>query len=155
MSDVCNFSDLENDLGYLIWKILKIWQRGKHKIVDEYGITASQLEVLGATFRRSESSHEITQIILSQDTDIDPMTISTILRNLEKKKLIKRQESKVDTRARIVELTEEGRSLFLRAMAKVKEEQDVLFKNIDRKALTTQLKLFLDELHKLKGKYSE
>lgn len=138
----------QDNIGYLIWKILKFWQRGKHKIIDEFGITGSQLEVMGAIYQKERDHNEVTQILLSQETDIDPMTISTILRNLQKKGLIIRQESKIDTRARVVKFTKEGNDLFEKAIAKVQQKEESLFKNIDQQALRNQLQILLDVLNK-------
>lgn len=77
------------------------------------------------------------------------MTVSTILRNLQKKGLVTRKESSIDTRARVVELTDEGRELFERAITKVKEAQDGLFENIDVETMKDQLKILLNELTRL------
>lgn len=149
-----NSSRLENpneDIGYLIWRVSKYWQRGKHKILDEFGLTTSQLELLGAIYHMSSHNIEATQIILSQETDIDPMTTSTTLRNLERKGLIRRYESTTDTRARIVKLTDTGKDLFERAVVKLKNEQNKLFSNMDLNLneLKTQLSLLLKELDKI------
>lgn len=144
MIETCEHNE---DIGYLIWKIIKFWQRGKHRILDEYGITASQMEVMAAIYKRKYDHAEITQILLSQDTDIDPMTISTIIRNLQKKDLITRKESVTDTRARVVDLTESGNKLLQKAMDKVKKEHDYLFRNVDQEILRTQLRILLDELN--------
>lgn len=115
----CNkLEDSNDDIGYLIWKVSKYWQRGKLRLLGEFGLTGSQLELLGAIYHMSRENTEATQIILSQETGIDPMTTSTILRNLQKKGLISRRESATDTRARIVEVTKSGSELFERAIAK-------------------------------------
>lgn len=140
------------DIGYLIWRIYKIWQRGKLKILDEFNLTGPQLELLGAVYHMSELNTEITQIVLSQVTDIDPMTTSTILRNLEKKGLIERKESKTDTRARLVEITKEGADIFSIAIFKVKNAQKTLMKNIDEQSLKTQLQNLLKEIEQLEKK---
>lgn len=146
----CNkLGNPNEDVGYLIWRVTKYWQRGKHKLLDEFGLTSSQMELLGAIYHMSCEKREATQIILSQETDIDPMTTSTILRNLEKKELISRRESTTDTRARIVEVTEAGAELFCKAVVKVKEGQDTLFENIDKDALKAQLQLLLKEMDRL------
>lgn len=131
------------DVGYLIWRVSKYWQRGKHKILDEFGLTTSQMELLGAIYHMSIQQIEATQIILSQETEIDPMTTSTILRNLERKGLISRRESTTDTRARIVEATEAGNDLFTKAIIKVKKEQARLFENMDTSILKDQLSILL------------
>jgi len=146
--DTCKIADPQDDIGYLIWQILKFWQRGKHRILDEFGITASQLEVMGAIYHRGEEDREVTQVLLSQDTNIDPMTVSTILRNLQKKGLIDRTESKTDTRARSVKITKQGNELFVKAIVRVKEEQEYLFRNIEKEALKKQLQILLAELNK-------
>lgn len=140
----------QDDIGYLLWCIIKTWQRGKHKILDEYGVTASQLEVMGAIFGLNQDQKEITQVLLSQETNIDPMTISTILRNLQKKGLVDRTESPTDTRARLVEFTDKGKNLFIKALTRVQEEQKTLFKEIDEDALKKQLRILLDTLLKNK-----
>lgn len=137
------------DVGYLIWRVSKYWQRGKHKILDEFGLTTSQMELLGAIYHMSIQQIEATQIILSQETEIDPMTTSTILRNLERIGLISRRESTTDTRARIVEATEAGNDLFTKAIIKVKKEQARLFENMDTSILKDQLSILLKEMDRL------
>lgn len=149
MADCFKLKNPEEDLGYLIWRITKYWQRGKHRMLDEFGLTGSQTEILGAIYHLSQQENEVTQIILSQETEIDPMTVSTILRNLQKKGLVTRKESSIDTRARVVELTDEGRELFERTITKVKEAQDGLFENIDVETMKDQLKILLNELTRL------
>ena len=141
--------DPGEDLGFLIWQIMKIWQRGKHRVLDEFGLTGSQMEVLSAAYHLSEAGQEVTQIAISNMTSVDPMTTSTILRNLQKKKLINRKLSETDTRARIVEITEEGNDLFSKAITKVKEATDILLKEIDENALKEQLRILLNVLTKL------
>lgn len=150
MDAECILEDPTNDIGYLIWKISKFWQRGKHRSLDEFSLTGPQLEMLGGIYHMTKNKIKVTQIILSQEMDVDPMTTSTILRNLEKKGLISRKESETDTRARIVELTEEGTQTFLTAIAKVKSIQNQLFENIDKEALRTQLQILLQEMDKIK-----
>lgn len=144
----CEEGDPKEDIGYLIWQITKFWQRGKHKALDEFGLTTSQMEMLGAIFHLTKEDKEITQILLSQETHIDPMTTSTILRNLQKKGLIERKESEIDTRARVVELTSEGELLFDRAITKVKKIYERLFENIDVVSLRQHLEILLKQLNK-------
>lgn len=150
MTEVTKCADKE-DIGYLIWKVTKFWQRGKLRVLDEYGITVSQMEILGAVFKREKYGEgEITQIVLSQDTAIDPMTVSTILRNLQKKGLIIRNESKTDTRARVVQLTGAGEDLLNKAVKKLKKEHEHVFRNVDKDVLRKQLQILLDELNRSK-----
>ena len=134
------------DIGYLIWRVIKLWQRGRFRVIDEFGLTVPQMEVLGAVYHLSFNEEDTTQVLLSQETGIDPMTTSTILRNLQKKSLVTRTESKVDTRARIVEITEEGKELLLKAIDKVESIQDEIYGGIDKKSLISQLQVLLKQL---------
>ncbi len=149
MKKDCEIGDPYNDLGFLIWQIMKSWQRGKHKLLDEFDLTGSQMEVLSAVYHLGQTEQEVTQIAISNVTNVDPMTTSTILRNLHKKKLIDRKASKIDTRARIVEITDEGVDLFLRAINKVHQSTDALLEHMDGNALKAQLRSLLDVLNKL------
>jgi len=149
-----NYNQLESldDIDSLIWKIFKSRQRVTQKLLEEFGLTGSQLELLGAIYHLSKREIEVTQILLSQKTGIDPMTTSTILRNLQKKGLINRHESTTDTRARIVEVTDSGSKLFEKAVIKIKEGRAFLFKNIDCEALKIQLQTLLQEIDRLSRK---
>ena len=128
MVDYCKIEDpFGDDLGLTIRKVLKLWQRITQKCLDEFGLTSSQTELLGAIIHLNMNNIEVTQIALSQETNIDPMTTSTILRNMQKKGFITRKESKTDTRARIVEITDEGYSTFIKAIANIKNLYDKMF----------------------------
>lgn len=133
----------EDNIGYLLWRITKIWQRERQRALDEFNTTTSQLELLGCIMHLEQiDQKEVTQILLSQEAGIDPMTTSTILRNLEKKGMVIRTPSKIDTRARIVNITEEGIDLFTRSITKLKKEHEALLKDID----TSSMKLLLQKI---------
>ena len=150
MKENDNQSENFDEIEYLIWTIFKYLQRAKHKLLEEYGITTSQLELLGAIYHISRHDIEVTQILLSQKTGIDPMTTSTILRTLQKKGLINRHESKTDTRARIVEVTDAGSELFEKATVKIKEGRALFLKKIDCEALKNQLQILLQAMNHIK-----
>lgn len=141
--------DTHDNIGYLIWRIYKYWQKMQQKVLDEFDLTGSQMELLGAISYAKANEIETTQIVLSQETEIDPMTTSTLLRNMEKKGLISRRESETDTRARIVELTDEGLDIFTRAVSKVKKENKKILVNVDTSILKNQLRLLLQDIEKL------
>lgn len=134
------------DINYLIWQIMKIWLRGKQRLLDEFGLTASQMEILSSIFHLSQVEKDVTQILISTTAHIDPMTTSTILRNLQKKKLITRKSSKTDTRAYSVEITEEGKKLFFSAGKKIHESTETIFNQLDKEALKHQLEVLLKVL---------
>lgn len=141
----------ENSIGYLLWRITKLWQREFQRILDGYNSSISQLELLGCIchLNEDEEQNEVTQIQLSQLTDIDPMTTSTILRNLEKKGLVIRKQAKSDTRARSIHITEEGEQLCCSALDKVQMMQAKLLSQIDNDSLVSELQKLLHALENI------
>lgn len=59
------------------------------------------------------------------------MTVPTIIRNLEKAKLLFRQESSVDTRAKPIMFTEEGRIVLSKALPLVEGIDNAFFDNLE------------------------
>lgn len=133
----------------LIGHVFKLWMKTKKQILDEFGLTGSQYEVLSAIYYLSNYRKEIIQIDLSEETGIDPMTISTILRNLEKNNIITRIRGTVNTRVIYIELTEKGNSLYNTASSKMSTCCNNIYRNIDEKNLTSQLLVLSNELNKL------
>lgn len=128
-----------SNVDALLSYILKLWARGKKQILDEFGLTLPQYEVLSALSSLRNHQKDIIQTDLSKETRIDPMNISTILRNLQKNNLITRMRGTRDTRAMYIELTESGKSVYQRAAAKMSSSYSKLYSNIDEKNLTIQL----------------
>lgn len=133
----------------LIGHVFKLWLRTKKQILDEFNLTGSQYEILSAIYNLGNYKKEIIQINLSEETGIDPMTVSTILRNLEKNNMITRARGTVNTRVIYVELTDAGKSLYAMASGKMLLCCNNLYRNIDEKNLTSQLLVLSNELNKL------
>lgn len=135
----------ESNINYLLWRITKLWQREFQKVLDGYNSSISQLELLACILHlnRDEHQEEVTQIQLSQLTDIDPMTTSTILRNLEKKGLVIRKQAISDTRARSIHITEEGKELCCAALGRVEAIQSDLLSQIDGNSIIGELQKLL------------
>jgi len=126
-------------MDILIWRVIKQLIKRKKYIVDKSGLTSSQFDILSAINYLSGSQSEVIQIELSDKTDIDPMTTSTILRNLEKKGLITRHRNEANTRTVIVELTDEGLYILKEAYSQLKRSSTKIYKEIDKSLLTIQL----------------
>lgn len=142
--------DPYEDLGFLFWQIMKAWQRAKHRLLDEFSLTPSQMEVLSAIYHlQTEQEEEVSQIAISNLTNIDPMTTSAVIKKLENKKLINRKASTLDTRVRIVNLTDEGQDLLIRAIKKVKCSTNHVFDVVDKDILKNEFKILLDVLNKI------
>jgi len=133
----------------LIGHVFKLWMRTKKQILDEFGLTGSQYEIMSAIYYLGNRNKEIIQIDLADQTGIDPMTVSTILRNLEKNNIITRVRGTVNTRVIYVQLTEKGIALYNIASSKMSLCCNNIYRNIDEKNLTSQLLVLSNELNKL------
>lgn len=119
----------EESSGFLLWQVTNLWQREIKKALEQYGLTHSQFVLLASIHWLTLHKQEITQVVLSNHTKIDPMTTSTVLRTLQQRGLLQRQEHLTDTRAKTVGLTEEGKIIIKKAVKTV-ENFDIKFFSI-------------------------
>lgn len=114
-----SFENADDSPGFLLWQVTNLWQREIRKALERYGLTHSQYVIMASIHWLTLHGKEVTQILLSSHTKIDPMTTSTVLRTLQSKGLLQRQEHSTDTRAKTVVLTENGRSIIKQAVKTV------------------------------------
>lgn len=134
----------EVSIGFLLWKVSNSWQRQIKKALKPFNLTHSQFVILTNIYWLTTQKIEITQIKLSQVTQIDPMTTSTIIKNLIQRNLITRREHSTDTRAKLIDITNKGMTLIIPAI-KIVEDFDKSFFKI----LETQSENFNCNLTKL------
>ncbi|WP_143309008.1 MarR family winged helix-turn-helix transcriptional regulator [Chitinophaga vietnamensis] len=118
---IFSVDNADESSGFLLWQVTSLWQRGIRKALEKYDITHSQFVLLASAFWLSTQDQPVTQVLLSSHSKIDPMTTSTVLRNLQSKGLLKRKEHATDTRAKTVALTEEGKALVKQAVKTVEQ----------------------------------
>lgn len=106
----------EDSPGFLLWQVTNLWQRQIKKALEKYDLTHSQFVLLASIHWLTLQKQDVTQILLSSHTKIDPMTTSTVLRTLQAKGLLQRQEHLTDTRAKTVALTESGKKIIKEAV---------------------------------------
>lgn len=109
----------DDSSGFLLWQVTNLWQREIRKALEPFDLTHSQFVLLASIHWLTLQNQEVTQIVLSGHTKIDPMTTSTVLRAMQKKGLLNRQEHLTDSRAKTVALTPVGKELVLQAVVAV------------------------------------
>ena len=117
----------EDSSGFLLWQVTNLWQREIRKALEPFDLTHSQFVLLASTYWLTLNNLEVTQILLSSHTKIDPMTTSTVLRTLQSKGLLQRQEHLTDTRAKTVTLTDQGKKLVKQAVKAVEAFDKTFF----------------------------
>ena len=112
---------VEESSGFLLWQVTTLWQRKVRRALEQYDLTHSQFVLLTSLHWLLIHNKDVTQIILSNHSKIDPMTTSAVLRTLLKKGLINRQEHSTDTRAKTLRITNKGKELIKKAVVTVEQ----------------------------------
>lgn len=128
-----SFEKAEDSPGFLLWQVTSIWQREIRRALEKYDLTHSQYVLMASIHWLTLHQHDVTQILLSSHTKVDPMTTSTVLRTLQSKGLIARQEHATDTRAKTVVLTTEGKKIIKQAVKAVEKFDDDFFRPLGSK----------------------
>ena len=105
----------------MLWQVTNLWQREIKKALEKFQLTHSQYVLLASIHWLTLMGKEVTQVVLSNHTKIDPMTTSTVLRTLQTRGLVKRAEHSTDTRAKTVVLTAEGKKIVKLAVITVEK----------------------------------
>ena len=136
----------EDSSGFLLWQVTNLWQREIKKALEPYDLTHSQFVLLASIYWLTLHKKDVTQILLSSHTKIDPMTTSTVLRTLQAKGLLQRQEHLTDTRAKTVGLTDNGNKIIKHAVKTVETFDKTFFAKLGDKT-----KIFNGQLLSLLG----
>ena len=131
-----SFEKAEDSSGFLLWQVTNLWQREIKKALEKYNLTHSQYVLIASIHWLTLKSHDVTQVLLSSHTKIDPMTTSTVLRTLQMRGLLERQEHATDTRAKTVALTGDGKKIVKQAVKTVEAFDKDFFSVLGVKAAT-------------------
>lgn len=126
----------EDSTGFLLWQVTNLWQREIRKALEPYDLTHSQFVLMASIHWMTLHKQDVTQILLSAHTKIDPMTTSTVLRTLQTKGHLQRQEHLTDTRAKTVGLTDNGKKIIKQAIKTVEAFDKTFFRKLGEKAGT-------------------
>jgi MarR family transcriptional regulator, organic hydroperoxide resistance regulator len=117
----------EDSSGFLLWQVTNLWQREIKKALEPYDLTHSQFVLMASIHWLTLQNQDVTQILLSAHTKIDPMTTSTVLRTLQTKGFLQRREHSTDTRAKTVSLTDEGKKIVKQAIRTIESFDEAFF----------------------------
>ena len=123
------YNDKDDSIGFNLWQVYNIWHRRITQELNSVGLTHIQFVLLSVSQWLNEKEEEVTQVQIAQFAKIDTMMTSTVLRTLEGKNLIIRKNHKKDTRAKCVEVLDEGKEKLVEAL-KIVENVDREFFSI-------------------------
>lgn len=145
-----HFQKPEESSGYLLWQLTMLWQRKMKKALDTLDITHTQFVLLATLAWLSKGQKSVTQIDIANHSKTDRMMVSKVLRTLQGKGFITRQEHQTDTRAKEIRLTESGKIVTQNALILVEETDQVFFS-----ALEADVAHFTKNMRHLVEKFSE
>ncbi|WP_443938205.1 MarR family winged helix-turn-helix transcriptional regulator [Pedobacter sp. MW01-1-1] len=122
--------------GYLLGQVTMLWQRKHKKVLDPLNLTQTQFVLLTALGWLSKENENVTQVDIANQSNSDRMMVSKVLRTLEEKNFISRQEHQTDTRAKVIKLTDEGAKVLQKALTVIENADIDFFSAIgDKQAL--------------------
>ncbi|GAB3755061.1 MarR family winged helix-turn-helix transcriptional regulator [Spirosoma pomorum] len=130
-----HFKSTADSPGYLLGQLTMLWQRKQKRVLDPLDLTQTQLVLLAALGWLSRHNDMVTQVDIATQSNTDRMMVSKVLRTLEDKGFIRRQEHPTDTRAKTITLTDSGAEVLQQALKAV-EQADVAFFSLSETALT-------------------
>lgn len=130
-STAFSFNKPSKSPGLLLWQVTTLWQRIIKKALEPYAITHPQFTLMAILLWLEENNQGPHQATLAQISKLDKMTISQALKILTSKGYLKRREHPMDTRAKLVTLTVEGKRLTTQLVSIVESIDRDLFCSID------------------------
>ncbi|RUT68354.1 MarR family transcriptional regulator [Flavobacterium cupreum] len=121
-----HFKSPKDSPGYLLGQLTMLWQRKQKKVLDPLDLTQTQFVLLAALGWLSKNSNAVTQIDIANQSNFDRMMVSKVLRTLEEKGFVTRQEHETDTRAKTIRLTDTGEAVLQKAIIEI-ENADLDF----------------------------
>lgn len=128
-----HFKSPNDSPGYLLGQLTMLWQRKQKKVLDPLDLTQTQFVLLAALGWLSKKNNAVTQVDIANQSNADRMMVSKVLRTLEEKGFITRQEHETDTRAKTIRLTTNGEVIVQKAIIEVENADLDFFSTLDTK----------------------
>ena len=137
-------------IGLLLWKASNLWQSKLRNVLEEYNLTLNEFIILETLLMTKDEN--ITQVYISKSSGINVSVISTVIKILQKKSLIKRK-SGLDSRIKIIELSENGKILTKKILPFINEVESNIFLKLGNEEINfvNSMKLILGKKIRIKA----
>ncbi|WP_297421947.1 MarR family transcriptional regulator [Clostridium sp.] len=119
--------DAEASTGLLFIRVYNKWHTIITRELRKLGITHPQFVVLTTLNFLSQSDENVTQASIAKMADMDVMSVSQIIKGLEKNEFIERTTNPNDSRANSVTLLPKGQEMVRVALPIVERTDDDFF----------------------------
>ncbi len=146
----------ENRIGLLVWQTSNLWQSKIRRRIEGYNISFNEYLILETLFKLSKFSSDISQIDIVNHSFIDKSVVSAKLKQLNKKKLIKKMKPN-DNRSNKLILTDEGLHIIVKIIDSVIKTENDFFSKLNQESFNfiNSLKLILGKKIRIKANYNE
>jgi DNA-binding MarR family transcriptional regulator len=117
----------ENAVGFVMWRIVARYQRQVDRALLADNLTNLQFTTLSLVAWFGRDGLTVTQVQLARFAGIHPMQVSQTIKILETKRMVLRQVSDSDARAKRIEITKAGLRSLRAALPKVIAVQAAIF----------------------------
>lgn len=117
----------ESSTGLLFIRVYNKWHTIITRELRKFGITHPQFVVLTSLSFLSQSDDNVTQVSIAKMADMDVMSVSQIIKGLEKKGFIMRATNPNDSRANTVILLPKGQEIVKLTLPVVEKTDDEFF----------------------------
>lgn len=140
IQDINSLRDLS--LAEKLSRVARLWKMVADRELEPLNLTYPRWTALWKLYRMGDN---VSQKHLAEALEIELASLMRTLKLLEEQSLITRHCSEHDKRARIVSLTEEGKTLLKRMEARILQVRSKLLTDINDQELQ-QLSLILDQI---------
>ena len=143
-SPIARMAVPENSLGFLLWQVSRRWRRHFKDGLAEIGLTDMDFTMLaGIRVLTERKLAPPTQVNLADYNNVDVMSVSQVVRRLERKGLVIRKRHATDTRAWLLGLTSDGERALADAAVLADRLHESFFGTCDQPALRSALRALL------------
>lgn len=117
----------EKAVGFVLWRVMHRYKRAIDRALAPADLTHLQFTALAMAAWLAKSGAPVTQAALAKAGDIHPMQVSLVLKALEAKGLLTREQDLLDIRTKRLAVTPTGVSVLSEAMPIVLAVQRRMF----------------------------
>lgn len=135
MSFPSRFSGPRQSPGFLLWQVSNLWQKRQRDALKTVNLTHVQFVLLAGIAWLESQGRAVSQAMLADHAKTDIMMTSQVVRSLEKKRLITREKHPKDTRALLLQITEEGGEVLKKSLPIVEEVDGSFFQELENESI--------------------
>lgn len=131
----------ERSPGFLLWHISTTWRKQIEAVLKPLDLTHPQFVILAALGWLTRQGNRVSQATLGKLAGLDPNTTSQIIRGLEQKEFLMREQS-LDGRAKNPVLTSLGSEILTRALPAVETMDAQFFHGLTNSEMEQMIMIF-------------